>query len=144
MHPFSWRLWRTGMLLLTKFKDHRSNFHYSEFPNPLQTKSSLNISIYQNQIKKKQSLAGDPVLIYYAVYLSFVLNNLFNVAYFWKLLSKNILTHSSSLYNCATELHYKLIVQLWDIHYVRYWIPDEHCKCSRGWIKFKGRFFKFY
>ena len=28
-HPFSWRLWRTGMLLLTKLKGHRSNFHYS-------------------------------------------------------------------------------------------------------------------
>jgi hypothetical protein len=28
-HPFSWRLWRTGMLLFTKLKVHRSNFHYS-------------------------------------------------------------------------------------------------------------------
>jgi hypothetical protein len=28
-HPFSWRLWRTVMLLLTKLKGHRSNFHYS-------------------------------------------------------------------------------------------------------------------
>jgi hypothetical protein len=28
-HPFSWRLWRTGMLLFTKLKGHRSNFHYS-------------------------------------------------------------------------------------------------------------------
>ena len=49
-HPSSWRLWRTGMLLLTKLKGHRSNFHYSGFPNHPQTKSSLNISICQSQI----------------------------------------------------------------------------------------------
>ena len=49
-HPFSWRLWRTGMLLMTKLKDHRSNFHYSEFPNHLLTKSNLHISICQSQI----------------------------------------------------------------------------------------------
>ena len=61
-HPFSWRLWRTGMLLLTKLKGHRSNFHYSGFPNHPQTKSSLNISICQSQIKKRnQSINGDPV-----------------------------------------------------------------------------------
>ena len=52
-HPFSWRLWRTGMLLLTKLKGHRSNFHYSGFPNHPQTKSSLNISICQSQLKRK-------------------------------------------------------------------------------------------
>ncbi len=47
---FFWRLWRTGKLLLTKLKGHRSNFHYSEFPNNLQTESNLHISICQNQI----------------------------------------------------------------------------------------------
>ena len=30
-HSFSWRLWRAGILLLTKFKGQRSNFHYSQF-----------------------------------------------------------------------------------------------------------------
>ena len=49
-HPSSWRLWRTGMLLLTKLKGPRSNFYYSEFPNHPQIKCSLNISIYQSQI----------------------------------------------------------------------------------------------
>jgi hypothetical protein len=49
-HPFVWRLWRTGMLLLTKSKGHTSNFHYSGFPNQLQTKSNLHISIPQSQI----------------------------------------------------------------------------------------------
>ena len=43
-------LWRTGMLLLTKSKGHNSNAPYSGFPNHLQTKSSLQISIPQNQI----------------------------------------------------------------------------------------------
>ena len=49
-HPFSWRLWRTGMLLLTKSKGHKSNSPYSGFPNHLQTKSNLHISICQSQI----------------------------------------------------------------------------------------------
>ena len=49
------------MLLLTKLKGPRSNFHYSGFPNHPQTKSSLNITICQSQIKKKQSITGDPV-----------------------------------------------------------------------------------
>ena len=49
-HPFFWRLWRTGMLLLTKLKGNTSNSHYSEFPNHLQTKSNLHISIRQSQI----------------------------------------------------------------------------------------------
>ena len=49
-HLFFWRLWRTGMLLLTKSKGHTSNFHYSGFPNHLQTKSNLHISIRQSQI----------------------------------------------------------------------------------------------
>ena len=39
------RLWRTGVLLLTKSKDHKSNSHYPGFPNYLQTKSNLHISI---------------------------------------------------------------------------------------------------
>ena len=49
-HPFLWRLWRTGMLLLTKSKGHKSNSPYSGFPNHLQTKSNLHISIRQSQI----------------------------------------------------------------------------------------------
>jgi hypothetical protein len=52
-HPSCWRLWRTGMLLLTKLKDHKSNVHYSDFPNHLQTKSNLNISIPQSKLKHK-------------------------------------------------------------------------------------------
>ena len=52
LHPFSWR---PGMLLSTKLKGHRSNFHNSGFPNHLQTKSSLNISICQNQIQKNKA-----------------------------------------------------------------------------------------
>ena len=48
--PFFWRLWRTGMLLSTKSKGDRSNAPYSEFPNYLQTKSDLHISICQSQI----------------------------------------------------------------------------------------------
>ena len=47
-HLFFWRLWRTGKLLLTKSKGHRSNSHYSGFPNYLQTKSNLHISICQS------------------------------------------------------------------------------------------------
>ena len=43
-HLFFWRLWRTGNLLLTKSKGHRSNSHYSEFLKHLQTKSNLHIS----------------------------------------------------------------------------------------------------
>ena len=31
-HSFFWRLWRTGMLLLTKSKGHKSNSPYSGFP----------------------------------------------------------------------------------------------------------------
>jgi hypothetical protein len=53
LHLFFWRLWRTGMLLLTKLEGHKSNFHYSEFPNHPQTKSSLNISICQSKLKRK-------------------------------------------------------------------------------------------
>ena len=49
-HHSELRLWRTRMLLLTKSKGHRSNSHYSGFPNYLQTKSNLHISIYQSQI----------------------------------------------------------------------------------------------
>jgi hypothetical protein len=49
-HPFFWRLWRTGMLLLTKSKGPKQKFHYSEFQNYIQTKSNLHISIRQNQI----------------------------------------------------------------------------------------------
>ena len=41
------------MLLLTKLKGHRSNFHYSGFPKHPQTKSSLNISICQSKLKHK-------------------------------------------------------------------------------------------
>ena len=52
-HPFSWRLWRTGMLLLTKLKGHRSNFRYSGFQNNPQTKSSMNISLCQSKLKCK-------------------------------------------------------------------------------------------
>ena len=48
--PSELRLWRTGMLLLTKSKDRKSNSHYSGFPNYLQTKSNLHISICQSQI----------------------------------------------------------------------------------------------
>ena len=52
-HPSCWRLWRTGMLLLTKLKGHNLNVRYSEFPNHLQTKSSLHISICQSELKHK-------------------------------------------------------------------------------------------
>ena len=52
-HPFCRRLWRTGMLLLTKLKGHKSNVHYSGFPKHLQTKSSLHISICQSKLKHK-------------------------------------------------------------------------------------------
>ena len=52
-HPFCQRLWRTGMLLLTKLKGHKSNVHYSGFPKHLQTKSSLHISICQSKLKDK-------------------------------------------------------------------------------------------
>ena len=41
------------MLLLTKLNGHRSNFHYSGFPNHPQTKSSLNIFICQSKLKRK-------------------------------------------------------------------------------------------
>ena len=49
-HPFFWRLQRTRMLLLSKSKGHTSNFHHSGFPNHLQTKPKLHISICQSQI----------------------------------------------------------------------------------------------
>ena len=52
-HPSDLRLWRTGMLLLTKTKGHMSNVHYSGFPKHLQTKSNLHISISQNKLKHK-------------------------------------------------------------------------------------------
>mgnify|MGYP006975554667 CR=1 FL=1 len=52
-HPFFPRLWRIGMLLLTKLKGHKSNVHYSGFPKHLQTKSSLHISICQSKLKHK-------------------------------------------------------------------------------------------
>ena len=48
--PSELRLWRTGMLLLTKSKGHKLNAPYSEFPNHFQTKSNLHISICQSQI----------------------------------------------------------------------------------------------
>ena len=48
--PSELRLWRTGMLLLTKSKGHKSNSPYSGLPNHLQTKSNLHISIRQSQI----------------------------------------------------------------------------------------------
>ena len=54
-HLFFWRLWRTGKLLLTKSKAHMSNSHYSGFPNYLQTKSNLYISICQSQIHQVKS-----------------------------------------------------------------------------------------
>ena len=41
------------MLLLTKSKGHMSNFHYSGFPQHLQTKSNLHISISQSKLKHK-------------------------------------------------------------------------------------------
>ena len=41
------------MLLLTKSKGHNSNVHYSGFPNHLQTKSDLHISILQSKLKHK-------------------------------------------------------------------------------------------
>ena len=52
-HPFLWRLWRTGILLLTKSKGHKSNVHCPGFPNYPQTKSSLHISICQSKLKHK-------------------------------------------------------------------------------------------
>ena len=62
-HPSDLRLWRTGMLLLTKTKGHMSNVHYSGFPKHLQTKSNLHISISQSKLKHKcQPLdSGHPV-----------------------------------------------------------------------------------
>jgi hypothetical protein len=53
LHPFSWRLWRTGMLLLTNLKGHKPNVHYSGFPNHPKTKSSLIIYICQSKLKHK-------------------------------------------------------------------------------------------
>ena len=55
--PYSWFLTsflleaveEIGMLLLTKWKGHMSNSLYSGFPNHLQTKFNLHISIPQNQ-----------------------------------------------------------------------------------------------
>ena len=41
----------TGLLLLTKLKGHKSNVRYSGFPNYLQTKSRLHISICQSKLK---------------------------------------------------------------------------------------------
>ena len=52
-HPFCWRLWRTGMSLLTKLKGHKSNVRYLGIPNYLQTKSNLHISICQGKLKHK-------------------------------------------------------------------------------------------
>ena len=52
-HPFCQRLWRTGMLLLTKLKGLKSNVRYSRYPNHLQSKSSLHISILQSKLKHK-------------------------------------------------------------------------------------------
>ena len=49
-HLSELRLWRTGMLLLTKSKGHKSNAPYSGFPNHLQTKSNHYISICKSQI----------------------------------------------------------------------------------------------
>ena len=48
--PSELRLWRTRMLFLSKSKGHKSKAPYSGFPNHLQTKSNLHISICQNQI----------------------------------------------------------------------------------------------
>ena len=52
-HSFCWSLWRPCMLLLTKSKGHMSNVHYSGFPQHLQTKSNLHISISQSKLKHK-------------------------------------------------------------------------------------------
>ena len=49
-HISFWRLWRTGVLLLTKSKGHKSNSPYSWLPNHLQIKSNLHISIRQSHI----------------------------------------------------------------------------------------------
>ena len=47
-HHFFGRLWRTGMLLSTKLNGDKSNAPYSGFPNYLQTKSNLHISLCQS------------------------------------------------------------------------------------------------
>ena len=52
-HPSDLRLWRAGMLLLTKTTGHMSNVHYSGFQKHLQTKSNLHISISQSKLKHK-------------------------------------------------------------------------------------------
>ena len=52
-HPSDLRLWRTGMLLLTKTKGNMVNVHYSGFAKHLQTKSNLHISISQSKLKHK-------------------------------------------------------------------------------------------
>ena len=56
--PSELRLWRTGMLLLTKSKGHKSNSPYSGFPIHLQTKSNLYISTRQSQILYIKSRRG--------------------------------------------------------------------------------------
>ena len=53
--PSELRLWRTGMLFLTNSKGHMSNAPNSGFPNHLQTKSNLHISIRQSQIHNVES-----------------------------------------------------------------------------------------
>jgi hypothetical protein len=65
LNLFFWRLWWTGMLLLSKLKGHRSNFHYSGFPNHPHTKSSLNISICQIKLKRKCLPRDTLYLVYY-------------------------------------------------------------------------------
>ena len=50
------------MLFLTKSKGHKSNSPYSGFPNHLQTKSNLHISICQSQILCIKSRWGTPYI----------------------------------------------------------------------------------
>ena len=49
-HLFFWRLWRRERLLLTKSKGHKSNVHYSGFPNhPQKNLTWISLSLRANE-----------------------------------------------------------------------------------------------
>ena len=58
-HPFSWRLWRTGMLLLTKLKGHRWNFHYSGPQKAQLVDAEFKIQVTQG-VQNIQNYVGTP------------------------------------------------------------------------------------
>ena len=60
-HSSFWRLWRTGMLLLTKLKGHRSNFHYSGLQKAQLVDPKFKIQVTRG-VQNIQTESGHPVI----------------------------------------------------------------------------------